>query len=395
MEIADREPSVVWRLGPVYAALFLPHAVVTPYLQLLLQARGFAKHQIGVTQGVLATMAVLAPPLWGYLADRAGRTRPILLAAVVGAVPAFLLFGVAESLLAASTVAVLFGLFLCPQIPLTDGWAIHYIHRRGGNYGAVRIWASASFVVVAGAVERAGISAGRVGEVIFVAFAVCATVQAASVLTMPRDLSGRLTERPGRRPRLDLRRFLTRTFVVVAVAAFLGRVAMMSYYGFFTLFLKKMGCPNPGLVWMIGPISEIPVIYFSHRIMRRIGVRNLFALGLLGMVVRLVGFSMATSVWQVAGLQTLHGLTFGAYHVASVTFVSRLLPGHMKSTAQTLFSALTIGLGGICGGVLGGYLAGWSGFSALYLVFGGIAAAALAILLVLVPGGAAHQEANS
>jgi len=61
---------------------------------------------------------------------------------------------------------------------------------------------------------------------------------------------------------------------------------------------------------------------------------------------------------------------FGAYHTASVTFISRHTPAHMKSTVQTVFAALTVGLGGICGGVFGGWLAEEYGFHTLYRVFG-------------------------
>ena len=161
---------------------------------------------------------------------------------------------------------------------------------------------------------------------------------------------------------------------------------MMGYYGFFSLYLKEVhGFPYAGLIWFIGPLSEIPVIYFSGRIMARIGVRNLFALGLAGCAVRLVGFGLAPNLWFVIGLQFLHSLTFGAYHTASVTYVSRLTPGHLQSTAQTLFAAVTVGAGGLIGGVLGGVVAERFGFTVLYASFGGVAVAALATLLLFVP----------
>ena len=134
------------------------------------------------------------------------------------------------------------------------------------------------------------------------------------------------------------------------------------------------------------------MIYFSTRAMKRVGVKNLFALGVLGAVVRLGCFSMVTSVWHVVPLQLLHALTFGAYHTASVTYVSRLAPAHMKTSAQTVFHAVTLGLGGIVGGTLGGVIAERFGFRALYAAFAGVALVALVLLVAFVPSDRQDRE---
>jgi PPP family 3-phenylpropionic acid transporter len=175
-------------------------------------------------------------------------------------------------------------------------------------------------------------------------------------------------------------------FLCFTFCAFLGRFAMMSYYGFFTLYLATVhGVEKAGLIWLLGPLSEIPVIFFSRRIMARTGVRNLFALGLLGAALRLVGFALAPSLWVLVPLQFLHSLTFGAYHCSTVTYVSRAVPPRLQSTAQTLFAAVTQGLGSMLGGAVGGLLARHFGFRALYGTFGGLAAASLLLLLLTVP----------
>jgi PPP family 3-phenylpropionic acid transporter len=183
-----------------------------------------------------------------------------------------------------------------------------------------------------------------------------------------------------------MRVFLRREFLCFTGAAFLGRVAMMSYYGFFSLYLREVHhFENAGYIWILGPLSEIPVIYASGRIMNRIGVRNLFALGLAGCAVRLFGFSLAGAVWMILPLQLLHALTFGAFHCSSVTYVSRIVPERMQSTAQTVFAAVTVGGGGIIGGTVGGLIAQRAGYTALYASFAGVALAGLVLLLRTVP----------
>ncbi|MHC4887152.1 MAG: MFS transporter, partial [Planctomycetota bacterium] len=140
---------------------------------------------------------------------------------------------------------------------------------------------------------------------------------------------------------------------------------------------EEIHCEYLGLVWGIGPLCEVPIILYSRKILNRIGVNALFTLGLIGVAVRLFGISLATSMWHIIPLQLLHALTFGAYHVGSVTFLSRIVPSHMNSSAQTVLAAFSAGLAGIAGGALGGYLADHFGYSELYTVFAGIAVVSL------------------
>lgn len=381
-------PGLRLRFTLVYMALFLPFAVATPYLQVLLHKRGFGKEAIGWALGTLEVMAVVAPPLWGCLADRTGRAVRLLFFAALGCIPTFLLFGVVQGTLSAVVAAVLFGMCYRPMIPLTDGITFHHIHSRGGDYGQVRVGGSVAFMLATLVLEAVGIADSEGGRMILFGMTVACMLHVGGISLIPRrECREGLAQTTSPDARGGMRVFLKRPFLTFMLCAFLGRVAMMSYYGFFSLYLRDVhGFPYAGLMWCIGPLSEIPVIYFSRRIMAKIGVRNLFALGLAGCAVRLVGFSLATGLTFVVALQFLHALTFGAYHTASVTYVSRAVPLHLQRSAQTLFAAVTMGGGGLLGGVLGGIVADHFGFTALYACFGGIALLAFCLLLVAVPG---------
>ena len=381
-------------------ALFVPFGVVAPYLQKLLALRGFREDQIGVVLGSLELMAVLAPPLWGLLSDWSGRPRLVLTGCVCGMIPTFMLFGAVTGTVAGVVVALLFGLFYRPLPPLTDGIAFRFINANGGDYGKVRIGASVGFIAALLFLEKAGIGGSRDGRVILRAMLAAGGLQLASVLLIPSvsEPAGprRASGTDGAGPHSALRGLCTRRFLCFMLCAFLGRLTMMSYYGFFTLYLADVhGVEKAGFIWLIGPLCEIPLIFFSGRIMDRIGVRNLFALGILGCAARFIGFGIAPGLWMVIPLQTLHALTFGAYHCSSVTYVSRSVPQSLQSTAQTLFSAVTVGGGGMLGGAIGGLVARHFGFRALYTSFGAVAAATLILLMLTVPALTAGEDATA
>jgi len=372
----------------IYVALYAPFAVCTPYLQVLLKCQGFDKTQIGVILGFFAAMAVIAPPIWGYLVDRTGRPRLILGLAVLGAAPTFLLFGLTHAMWVAAAIAALFGFFYCSLVPLTNGITFRYLKARSGDYGRIRIGGSVGFILTVLALEWSGISKDSPGKMILGAMLVAGVIHLTSVFFLP-DADGGTTRKAKDHDdhhAPNLRALLNRRFLCFTFAALLGRMSMMAYYSFFTLFLaEQFGMEKPGLLWVIGPLSEIPVIFYSRRIMAKIGARNLFALGLFGCAVRLLGFAGASYVWMLIPLQLLHSLTFGAFHTASVTYVSKCVPRDLQGTAQATFAACTAGIGGIAGSALGGRIAENYGFPMLYLSAGLFAVVALVILLVAVP----------
>ena len=378
-----------------YMALFAPFAILTPYLQQLLHIYGFRHDQIGYILGAVELTAVLAPPVWGLLSDRLGAPRGVLAMTILLALPAFLLLTPGLSTPAAVLVAFLFGFFGKPSIPLTDGMTFAYFQRLGGDYGHVRIGGTISFILCCLVFERfVRISDDPTGQRIVMTFAVLLAIQALSLLLLPpapKRLARPAACAPAGSPAPAgahdaLRLFLQPGFIAFIIAGFLARFAMMSYYSFFSRYLNEVyGFKNVGYIWLLGSVCEFPLIFWSRNIMARIGVRNLFALGLLGTVVRLLGFGCQGGLWTVIAMQPLHMLTFGAFHCSSVTYVSRSFPNRLQGTAQGIYYAVTVGLGSFLGSAVGGIVLEHCGYVTMYLAFAAVAAAALLVAILFVP----------
>ena len=299
----------------IYCALFAPFSLITPYFQQLLGYLGYGPAQIGYILGALELMAVLAPMFWGILADRLGMPRGVLLLTVLMSMPAFLLFRWTGGTVGAVLAALLFGLFYKPCIPLTDGMTFRYIKEHGGDYGRVRTGGTTGYLVCIGLFDLCFLLAGGVSaNGILLGFCAVVGIQLLSLLLLPETASG--SGATGVRfsvAGLVSGGYLRPVFLLVILVAFMGRVSMMSYYSFFSRYLsERYGLERVGLIWGLGSICEIPLVFYSHRIMARIGVKGLLLLGLGGIVVRLAGFGLELGFWFVLLLQPLHMLTFGA-----------------------------------------------------------------------------------
>jgi PPP family 3-phenylpropionic acid transporter len=394
----------------VYIALFAPFAVLTPYMQQLLHFYGYRKDQIGYILGATEFMAVLAPPLWGLLSDRIRRPRAVLAFTVLMSFPTFCLFARSSTTLAAVAVALLFGFFNRPSIPLTDGLTFSHFRVSGANYGRVRIGGTCGFVLCNLFFERVlRISQDQDGSRIIAILGAALLFQFLMILVvppLPTAAAAPVAPTPGAETDAPpdvapatgsllpfLRLCLTRAFIAFAVAAFLARFAMMSYYSFFTRYLNEVyEFKAVGYIWMLGSLCELPLIFWSRQIMARIGVRNLFALALLGTVLRLLGFSFESNLWVVVLMQPLHALTFGAFHCATVTYVSGIFPAHFQGSAQTIYSALTVGLGGLLGSSVNGVVLERFGYQAMYGFASAVALLSLLICIILVPNLDARQR---
>lgn len=81
-----------WRLSAYYFFYFAFIGAFSPYFTLYLQSLAFSAWDIGVLMSLMQLMRVLAPNLWGWLADRLGAKTPIVRGAALMSLAGFSCF---------------------------------------------------------------------------------------------------------------------------------------------------------------------------------------------------------------------------------------------------------------------------------------------------------------
>jgi PPP family 3-phenylpropionic acid transporter len=175
-----------------------------------------------------------------------------------------------------------------------------------------------------------------------------------------------------------------RALVLFLVTIFLVSLTLGAANSFFSLYLNGLGAEEGaiGLAWAIAALSEIPVMLYSGRIMRRIGARGLLYIALLTFAGRWLLYSFIRAPALAIAVQALHGLSFATYLVGGVTYMSEHAPAGLSTTAQSLFNLVAFGLGSIAGSLVGGYLYQTAGVTVLFRVLSAVAAGGLALFLV-------------
>jgi PPP family 3-phenylpropionic acid transporter len=381
--VGQRRLSFAWRLGFLYAALFLVVGCYLPYFPVWLAWRDLGPDQIAILLAAPLFTRILCTPAISFAADKVGGRRTILIALAWGSLVSFLLLWAVDGFWPMLLVSVLLAVNFTTIMPLIETVAVSGIRSGALDYGRVRLWGSLSFIAAS---FGSGLVIGTMGAGVVLPLLVAATslmVLAAHLL--PRDVSGQRPAAPSvlRGLRLEDAIGLVRAplFLLFLLAASLIQASHALYYSFGTLNWRAQGIPDGaiGLLWSVGVIAEVALFAVSGRVIAFSGTARLLMLAGLAASLRWAVMAFDPPFLPTALLQTLHAMSFGAAHLAAIHFMTHAVPEDRAATAQGVYAAVVAGL-------VMGTLTLASG--PLYRNFAGEAYAVMAILALCGAAGA-------
>ena len=364
-----------------YFLYFAALAAFSPYVVLFWQSIGLSGAQIGLLSFIPPLVVLVSSPFWTGLADARRAHRLLMALAIVGVSAVVASAPGVSAFAGALLIAPLFAFFSAPIIPMADSATMTSLAAEGAPemYGRVRLggtfgWALAAPLVGALVASRGIPSAFW-------------TYAALMILAMLVGLKFRFPGHTARVPVWQgMRRLVVKRgwifFLLLGVVAGMGFAAVNNYL---FAYLKELGIGTAvaGLALTISTVSEIPIMFFANRILRRLGSRGLLLLSILVTGGRLILYAVFTSPAGILIFQLINGFTFPAFWIAAVAYANEHAPSGMEASAQGLFGAAVMGVGAALGGLIGGLLIGSIGGRGMYLLFGTFTLIALgAITLV-------------
>jgi PPP family 3-phenylpropionic acid transporter len=322
------------RLALFYGAVFGSVGTYLPFFPVWLKAVGIDPSWIGLITAVPSVTRFTVLPFITGLAEKHRALRGAMMAAAFLTALGFSVVGLLDTPV---LILIAFALTACvwtPLVPLTDGYALKGVARYGLDYGPMRLWGSAAFVVGA-------LACGLLVEVIAAKHLIwiiagMATLGALSSLRLEPIPAGPVRVMSSATSLLGEKGFLT---IMAASALIQGSHA--AYYTFASITWQSAGVGGLAIagLWSLGVLAEIVVFAASPRFTWAPPL--LVVLGGLSGLIRWVITAQQPDIAVLAVVQVMHGLTFGLTQVGIMALLVRHVPGHLTATAQGYLTACT------------------------------------------------------
>lgn len=371
-----RDHASLWPIRLAYLLFFAAIGAIVPFLNLHFQRLGYAGIHIGLFNALPPTVTLFSATLWALLADRFHLHNVLLRVLFLGAACSVLGLSWATTFFLIALFYVLFAFFQSPIAPLLDTAALEALGAHPERYGQLRVWGSMGFIAgtwLLGTLIRAL----AMPRLFFYAYALFAVLAAYVSTFFPRV-------RPRPQPPLwhGIRHVAgnPRWLVFLAMLVAVG-TANTGMYAFLPLHVAALGGDERliGFAWGLGASTEIPTMWLSQHLLRRLGVQFMILLMIGLYAIRMILYGLMPTAWWVIPINVLHGVSFTLLWVSSVTFADRHAPPGMRATAQGVINGTLFGLAGITGSLLSGALYQSIGAARMFLLYGG----ALSLLWVV------------
>jgi PPP family 3-phenylpropionic acid transporter len=321
-------------LALFYGTMFGMVGTHLPFFTVWLKAVGIDAFWIGIITAVPPVTRFTVLPFVTALAEKRHALRGAIVITAFATAFGFSILGTQHLPILIFLAYAVTCCLWTPMVPLTDAYALRGVARYGLNYGPLRLWGSAAFVVGALACGLL-VDVIAAKNLIWVIASVAALGALVSLGLQPlgnpksatnmQQGAGTLLRDPG--------------FLAIIVTSALIQGSHAAYYIFASIAWQEAGLGGLTIagLWSLGVIAEIVVFALSPRF--TLQPVMLVVIAALSAVARWVITAQEPPLAILAVVQLAHGLTFGLTQVGTMGLLVRYVPGHVMARGQGYLAA--------------------------------------------------------
>lgn len=336
--------KIFLRLSSNYTTFFIYLGIMAPFWALWLKDKGLSPSEIGAIIAVPHLMKIVVAPLISQAADKKEEYwRPLLICTGLNLLCSTFYF-VAEDFWVLMIITIAVNITLPAVMPLLETVTVGQAVKHNLEYGQIRSVGSAAFIIAA-------VLFGWFLEKYDVAFVLWAIYTGmvfftVSILFLPRG-NKRSPRTPVNNNAPIKSLMMNKGFLWFLITVGFLQMSHGVYYAMSSIHWIEEGINEDtiGMLWGVGVIAEIGVFIFLGKLLSRNSYSTIFAVvGLIG-VLRWTIMAVTVSVPLLIFAQLLHGLTYGASHLAAINYIKDRVPVEFAGSGQSLYTALPLGLG--------------------------------------------------
>jgi PPP family 3-phenylpropionic acid transporter len=152
--------------------------------------------------------------------------------------------------------------------------------------------------------------------------------------------------------------FGNKVLIFLLICIFLTSAGATTIWNFYSIYMKENGASATLVGYGISfqGLCELPLFYFSAKIIGRFGIRTTLLVTVFATALRLLLYSVVKNPNAAIFIELLHGISWSLFWVVCVEYVNMLVREDWRATGQSLLYAAYYGAGAIAGNFWTGYL---------------------------------------
>jgi PPP family 3-phenylpropionic acid transporter len=330
----------------IYFLVFCCTGAWLPKLYDFCLHKGLTGPQSAFILSITPLMMFAVQPLYGYLADKLGYKKTLLLSTLIASVT-YTGYLVNDGFAWLIIVTVTMSLFYNTIQPVLDSIALGIAKNNPRfSYGSLRFYGAAGFALTT-------IITGQVIDAVDIT-----VIFMVSAITMFLAFLFSFFLREEERERIpgnawhDIRKVISNSpLLFLLLCVFLVSLGATTIWNFYSAYLKQNGATDSlvGYGLSFQGLCELPVFYFSARILLKLGLKTTLILTVLATTVRMLLYYFIKLPVATLPVELLHGFSWSLFWVVCVEYVNKLVDERWRATGQSLLYAAYFGAGAIAG----------------------------------------------
>lgn len=346
------------------AAYWIMMISISGMYSLYIIHNGFTKLEISITVTVFTISALLGQNVLGYLADKIGHVRRILLSSISVGMAISIAMIFARQHWQISGLIFLWGFFIYGTVPLSEAWCIGILTKSNEqrNFGKIRGVGSIGYAL-------AGILLGSILQkfgwnyyfwyiLISIGFALV------SIYIIHDD--GRVELFKGKGEGGEERITFKEAFIEIKkikalksiiIIVFIYSFVVRGIYSYLGILVSDLGGGplSLGFTYFFDAGPEIVTFFLAARLLARFKSKSLILVSFLLQILRLLLILVFNSSLAIILLGVLAGLSYGMLAASYKTYIYELAPEKYKISCLSLSESI-IGLAGVISAPVFGFV---------------------------------------
>ncbi len=351
------------------------NCVLYSFLILYMKKNGFSDITCGIATTLLTVLSLVVQPLMGYVTDTFITSKKLLIGCFMVAMPFTFLIpkSISVGYLILLTV-MLQSLFDNYQYAIIDSWIIRLKNYKPYiDFGQIRAMGSISYgltaLIFGNIIARLGFDIMFVchASLLFMCLLCMLPVDEVPCLNKKRATPADGCS-PGaeRLSPIQVASILVKNkpYMIFLISVALYQFAIRPTISYLPLIVTAAGGDSShyGLALCLSAMTEAPVMYIVSRLTNKgLKMPFIYTCAMVCGVIRLIVMSLPLGLYPLIFGQLLSAVTIGTYIRVFTEYIAQITPKEITSSASTLGTALTFGIGGVLGNLSGGFLISWVG----------------------------------